>query len=397
MTNIQSDCWTLATLDQLAHVGAGNPAPQDKKLFEDGKYPFIRTSDVGQIRFGEIGTAADLLNEQGVEKLRLVPKGTVLMPKSGASTFLNHRVVTTADAFVSSHLATITPKDGITDPRYLLYALSQVAAQDLLPENSYPSLNLNLIKTIKIPLLPLEEQQRIVAVLDEAFEGLDRARAHAEANLENTNEFFRNTLAKRTNSEGFPRVILSEFCDVRDGTHDTPKYVDSGVPLVTQKNIRPDGLSLENVKLISHDDHAAIHRRSNVAEGDILISMIGVNRGMSCLVDRDDVFSIKNVGLIKSTSEVNMNFLLYYLKSADAEKYVQEATNGGAQPFIGLGKLRAFPTPLPERAVQDRIAAELTEMRESVNVLAANYQTQIQDLDDLRQSLLQKAFAGELT
>ena len=125
--------------------------------------------------------------------------------------------------------------------------------------------------------------------------------------------------------------------------------------------------------------------------------MIGVNRGMSCLVDSDDVFSIKNVGLIKNTPEVNMTFLLYYLKSASAEKYVEEATNGGAQPFIGLGKLRAFPTPLPERAVQDRVAAELTEMREAVNLLAIHYQNQIQDLDDLRQSLLEKAFAGELT
>nr|WP_321484291.1 restriction endonuclease subunit S [uncultured Cohaesibacter sp.] len=260
-----------------------------------------------------------------------------------------------------------------------------------------PGINRNDVYALPIPLPPLEEQQRIVAILDEAFEGLARARAHAEVNLENTNELFRNTLAQRTNSEDFSRVLLSEICDVRDGTHDTPKYVDEGVPLVTQKNIRPEGLSLENVKLISQDDHTAIHRRSNVAEGDILISMIGVNRGMSCLVDRDDVFSIKNVGLIKETTELNMNFLLYYLKSADAEKYIEEATNGGAQPFVGLGKLRAFPIPFPERAVQDRVAAELTEMRGAVQALAVNYEAQIKDFDDLRQSLLQKAFAGELT
>ena len=120
MTIVQSGRWKLRTLDELANIGAGNPAPQDKKLFEGGKYPFIRTSDVGQIRFGEINDAADLLNEKGIARLRLVPKGTVLMPKSGASTFLNHRVITTADAFVSSHLATITPKDGIADPRFLL-------------------------------------------------------------------------------------------------------------------------------------------------------------------------------------------------------------------------------------------------------------------------------------
>lgn len=299
--------------------------------------------------------------------------------------------------WVNNHAHVIRPhRDQVLDD-WLIYYLNGADLMPFISGMTVPKLNQGRLREIPIPLPPLEEQQRIVAVLDEAFEGLARARAHAEANLVNTNELFRNTLAQRTNSEDFPRVLLSEICDVRDGTHDTPKYVDEGVPLITQKNIRPEGLSLENVKLISQDDHTSIHRRSNVEEGDILISMIGVNRGMSCIVDRDDVFSIKNVGLIKETPELNMNFLLYYLKSADAEKYVEEATNGGAQPFVGLGKLRAFPTPLPERAVQDRIAAELTEMRESVQALAANYEAQIKDFDDLRQSLLQKAFVGELT
>ena len=105
------------------------------------------------------------------------------MPKSGASTYLNHRVITGVDGYVSSHLATIQAKDGVVDERYLLYALTQVRAQDLLPENSYPSLKLSLIKDIRVPFPPLGEQRRIVAFLDRVFEDLDCARAHVEASL----------------------------------------------------------------------------------------------------------------------------------------------------------------------------------------------------------------------
>ena len=118
------------------------------------------------------------------------------MPKSGASTFLNHRVITGVDGYVSSHLATIKAKDNVVDERYLLYVLTQVRAQDLLPENSYPSLKLSIIKNIRIPFPPLEEQQRIVVILDEAFEGLDRARAHAEANLLNIADLRRSILQR---------------------------------------------------------------------------------------------------------------------------------------------------------------------------------------------------------
>ena len=211
--------WREIKLEEAAFVGAGNPAPQDEALFEGGKYPFFRTSDVGKIRFGEVSVSVDLLNDQGAAPLRLIPGGTVLMPKSGASTFLNHRVITGVDGYVSSHLATVTAKKGIADARYLLYALSRVRAQDLLAENSYPSLNLSVVKNIFIPLPNLEEQRRIAAALDAVFEGLDRAKTHIESNLADANELIEGELGRvfSKKRKGWTVGKIGDICTLKSG------------------------------------------------------------------------------------------------------------------------------------------------------------------------------------
>ena len=84
--------WEIKKLGNIAVVSSGNSAPQKKELFDNGTYPFIRTSDVGKIRKGFISSCVDYLNVEGIKGLKLYKKGTILFPKSGASTFLNHRV-----------------------------------------------------------------------------------------------------------------------------------------------------------------------------------------------------------------------------------------------------------------------------------------------------------------
>jgi restriction endonuclease S subunit len=164
-------------------------------------------------------------------------------------------------------------------------------------------------------------------------------------------------------------VELDKICDVRDGTHDSPKYVlEGGIPFITQKNITKEGLSFEDVNNISEADHLKIIKRSNVEYGDILISMIGANRGMSCIVDDKRIFSIKNVGLIKSLDKINQNFLLTYLKSPTAQDYISLMSSGGAQQFIGLTSLRKFPIPLPTYDEQADVVEQIENEQQLVSV-----------------------------
>ena len=253
-----------------------------------------------------------------------------------------------------------------------------------------------ILKQIEIPLPPLPEQQRIVSILDEAFAAIAKAKANAEQNLKNAKELFESYLQGVFENGKWEEKKLNEVTEVKDGTHDSPKYIKEGIPFITQKNIRQDGLSFADTKFITETDHEKFYKRSNVTYGDILISMIGANRGMAAVVDDERVFSIKNVGLIKESKNINKHFLLYYLKSSLAMKYVLYMSNGGAQEFVGLTALRSFPIPYPSLKEQQTIVQKLDALSAETKKLEAIYQQKINDLEELKKSLLQKAFSGEL-
>lgn len=172
-TKIESK-YNIVSLGEIAEVSSGNSAPQDEAMYADGTYPFIRTSDVGAVHLSKsFKVVKDYLNEKAIPGLRLFPRGTILMPKSGASTYLNHRVITDIDAYVSSHLATIRGLNTQVLTEYLYEFLTLVDARTLKVGSDYPSLNLNDIKGIKVPLPPLFIQQELVdacAVIDAEYE-----------------------------------------------------------------------------------------------------------------------------------------------------------------------------------------------------------------------------------
>lgn len=219
------------------------------------------------------------------------------------------------------------------------------------------NLSLEQIKDFEIPLPPLEIQQQIVAEIEGYQKIIDGAK-----------QIVNNYKPTIKINPDWEMVELDQLCDVRDGTHDSPKYVlENGIPFITQKNITKDGLSFDDVQFISREDHQKIIKRSNVEFGDIIISMIGANRGMSCVIDDKREFSIKNVGLIKPLGKINHTFLLYYLKSQNAQEYISLMSSGGAQQFIGLTTLRKFPIPVPDIMEQTSIVQAIEEEMQLVN------------------------------
>jgi type I restriction enzyme S subunit len=151
----------------------------------------------------------------------------------------------------------------------------------------------------------------------------------------------------------------SDVIDVRDGTHDTPKYVASGYPLVTSKNLRAGEIDFSTVSYISKEDHDEISKRSRVDRGDILFAMIGTI-GNPVVVDLDAEFSIKNVALFKfSESPIDAKYFRYLLETQIIQQQLKAEQRGGTQQFVSLKALRNMLIPYPPLEEQRRIAAIL--------------------------------------
>lgn len=194
-------------------------------------------------------------------------------------------------------------------------------------------------------------------------------------------------------------VRLSTYVDVRDGTHDSPKYHPSGIPFVTSKNLKNGRIDFSTCTFISQSDHDKFSERSYVEDGDILFAMIG-SIGNPVIVAKDREFSVKNVALFKRYSReyTNNKYLYYYLSYIQNE--LKQIAAGGVQSFVGLGTLRQYLIPLPPLAEQKRIVAKLEELLPIVE----QYGKAQKELDELnaalparlRQSILQEAISGHL-
>ena len=190
-------------------------------------------------------------------------------------------------------------------------------------------------------------------------------------------------------------VRFSQVLDVRDGTHDTPKYIEKGIPLITSKNINGKDIDFKNVKYISLEDHKEISKRSKVDEGDILFAMIG-SIGNPVIVNQNIDFSIKNVALFKfyKNNCVNNKFLYYYLLFI--QDTIKKNAKGAVQTFVSLKVLREYLFPLPPLEEQKRIVAKVGSLFKLIDELDSNKQDLLKNISDTRNKVLQLAIEGKL-
>lgn len=183
------------------------------------------------------------------------------------------------------------------------------------------------------------------------------------------------------------KVRLGNVCDVRDGTHNSPKYYESGFPLVTSRNIKDGKLDLIDVNYISEADFNEINRRSKVEKGDILLPMIGTI-GNPIILNDEPNFAIKNVCLLKKSDKILNTFLYYILVSDLFKENLFDKSKGGTQKFISLGDIRDFQVPLPPLPIQKRIA----EILDAADALKRKDQELLKKYDDLAQAIFIEMF-----
>ena len=167
--------------------------------------------------------------------------------------------------------------------------------------------------------------------------------------------------------ESWEWVRLNDCMDVRDGTHDSPKYHSEGYPLVTSKNLRDGRIDFSTCKLISKEDFESINQRSRVDSGDILFAMIGTV-GNPVLFHGKADFSIKNMALFKHIGNyLNMEYVYWFLSFAQSD--MKKQATGGVQNFVSLNYLRNYLIPIPPANEQGNIVKAIERIIPELNNL----------------------------
>lgn len=189
----------------------------------------------------------------------------------------------------------------------------------------------------------------------------------------------------------FEYIRAEDYCEsVRDGTHDTPKPVESGFKLVTGKHIQNGRIDHTDAYYISEKDYTKINERSKVDQWDVLMSMIGNGLGRSAVVDDNPDYAIKNIALFKIGDEIKAKWLHYYLSGKEGQGRIYNSLQGSGQPFISLSYIRDFPIPNPPRDIMLKIVKVL----EKYDLLITNNQKQIKLLEEAAQRLYKEWFVN---
>ncbi|MBE9487916.1 MAG: restriction endonuclease subunit S [Bacteroidetes bacterium] len=181
--------------------------------------------------------------------------------------------------------------------------------------------------------------------------------------------------------------ILNDVSDVRDGTHDSPRYLTEGYKFITSKNIKNGEISFDEIQYISEKDFFEINKRSKVDINDILMGMIGTIGNIAIVKNIFD-FAIKNVALIKYTEGVDYQYLYYSLQSVFILNQLNNVVDGGTQKFIALNSVRELVIPYPYKEEQTQIGNYFKKLDE----LIIKKEQKLLKLKNIKKACLEKMF-----
>lgn len=270
---------------------------------------------------------------------------------------------------------------------------------------------------IEVPLPSISEQQKIADFLDKKTAQLDKVKAVLEEQIQKL-KAYRASLIYETVTKGLDKNVpmkdsgidwigkvpqgwgvskLKNLLKIKDGTHDTPSYVDSGIPLITTKNINSfsNYIDFSTAKNISYKDYILINRRSDVEYGDILMPMIGTVGG-AVQVTTKNSFSIKNVALFKAGFDLIMSKYLYYQLNSDiVNNQLEFLMSGGVQSFVSISILEQLQIINPSEKDKKKIVRFLDEKTQKIDKLIQIKNQQIENINKQRQTLIYDYVTGK--
>ena len=311
-------------------------------------------------------------------------------------------------AFGSTEFYVFRAKKKKADARFTYYLTSSNAVvlpaiNSMTGASGRQRADKRFIQRLKLNLPDLPTQERIADILS-AYDDLIEANNRRIELLEQTAQelykewFVRFRFPGHENAkfedgipEGWKIKRINEFCYVTDGTHDTPKPVDIGVPLVTGRCISSGFVDFDAAYNISETDHEGIKKRSGLKSGDILFSNIGTV-GNCCIVDYNREFSVKNVIIFKPKTMRDTAYLYYWMTSSTMQEIFGAQTNGASQQFVGLTFMRRYKLLVPKDDILEAFVDKVLPIVEQKRLL---HQKNL-NLAAQRDMLLPRLMSGKL-
>lgn len=266
-----------------------------------------------------------------------------------------------------------------------------------------PRANMNEVMRFEMPLPPMEEQRRIVAILDDAFVGLDRACAHIETNLKDARDLLAVIIDKEfidvsASAEG---LELQNLCTSRGITYGVIKLGDhfpDGIPCLRTSNVRSLAFDLDGMKRID-PSLSQEYSRTILEGGELLVNVRGTLGGVAVVPLSMRGWNVsREVAMVAiDSTHILPEYAAFFVATSKAICWLTGVVTGATYKGINLADLRKLVVPCPSLDEQKKLVRRLSVALDTNRNLVRRNNDKLTDLEDLRQSLLQRAFAGELT
>lgn len=334
---------------------------------------------------------------------------------------------------------------------FLFYALKARGLEDTISGSAQPQITGKGLQEVGVPLPPLAEQKVITEKIDALLAQVEVTKARLESSLETLKQFRQSVLADAVSGkltedwnkidgsshtetvdlDGLKRLkkklieeknvkkdlsfetgkqlfpipagwhfvkLKSVATKITDGEHKTPKREQNGRWLLSARNVRDGYLSLDKVDYVGEEEYEKLRKRCDPQKGDILISCSG-SVGRISLVDKDDSYvMVRSVALVKTCDNyINNRYLEYALRSPMLQKLIEESSKATAQANLFLGPIKELDIPLPSITEQNEIVYRVDNIFASTDATEQQINQVLERVNNLTQSILAKAFRGELT
>jgi type I restriction enzyme S subunit len=380
--------WETKTLGNLCDILDHKRKPITKRDRIVGEYPYYGAT-------GVLGHVEGYLFDENL----------VLVGEDGAKwgSAENTAFAVEGKVWVNNHAHVLRPHRISVIDNWLIYFLNHSDLSEFVSGLTVPKLNQGSLREIPIPVPPLPEQQRIVGILDEAFEGIATAKANAEKNLQNAHALFESHLqfVFTQRGEGWVDRPLAELCDatriITYGVIKLGEETPDGVPCLRTSNVRWLRIDTEGIKRIT-PALSSDYSRTILRGGEVLVNVRGTLGGVAVAADEMAGWNVsREVAIVPvDAKRVNPAFLSYLIGSGVSQQWLGGVKKGAAYVGINIEDLRLLPVSAPKLDKQLEIVQHLQSTQGQTQRLESIYQQKLDALEELKKSLLHQAFAGEL-